>query len=368
VIGAGPAGSITADEIAKKGYDVALIEMDSYPGEQNVCGAVAPKHVTDAFGVPSPIIERTISKFVCYFPNETFSFEYPFSCFQRCNFDRFLANRAVSHGARLLTNTVASDVSVSDDSAIVKLHSKKENRDYEMHTQIVVFADGPATLGARKFKGLGFQRRPERTITGLLYELEWTNNPLNTLDLYFDDSIAPWGYGWIFPKKDLINVGIGSMISVSGSARGQTMRERLDYFVQKHSDVPQKLAGRKVARLQAAIIPAEPATQIYWKRILFVGDSAGMVEPFSGGGNEYAMRAAVLAGKVVNEALKKKKFDERFLKRYQDEWKKSKDGKMLENMQQAFSSGLLKYQTDKKAAIKTYLDFFHQIAALTQNA
>ena len=64
VIGAGPAGSVTADEIAKKGHDVALIEMDSYPGEESVCGAVAPRYITDMFEVPSPIIERNQSELV----------------------------------------------------------------------------------------------------------------------------------------------------------------------------------------------------------------------------------------------------------------------------------------------------------------
>jgi geranylgeranyl reductase family protein len=366
VIGAGPAGSTAADEIAKKGYNVALIEVDSYPGEESVCGAVAPRSVTDEFEIPGSVIERTISKFMCYFPSETFSFNLPFSCFQRCNFDRFLGERAASHGARLITNTLATDVSLLEDSVSVTLHSKKENSDYQMRAQIVVFADGAATLGARKFKGVGYQRRPERTIHGLLYELEWPNTPLDTLDLYFDDGIAPWGYGWIFPKKDLINVGIGSLFAVAGASKGPGMKERLDYFVKEHGDVPRKLAGRKVIRLQAAIIPAEPAPKIYSKRMVFVGDAAGMVEPFSGGGNEYAMRAARLAGKVVNESLKKKKFDEKFLSRYQDAWEKSNDGKMLRYMQQWFSSGLLKFQTDKNAAIKTYLDFFHAVA--TQNA
>lgn len=366
VIGAGPAGSTVADEIAKKGHDVALIEMDKYAGEESVCGAVAPQSVTDEFGVPNSVVERTISKFVCYFPTETFTFELPFACFQRCNFDRFLADRAAKHGARMITSTLATDVSVQEDGVTVKLHSKLENIDYNLRAQMVIFADGAASLGARKFKGLGFQRRPERTIHGLLYELEWPDNPLDSLDLYFDDSIAPWGYGWIFPKKDLINVGIGSLFSTGGGEKGLALKSRLDYFVKQHSDVPRKLSGRKIIRLQAAIIPAEPAPKIYAKRMLFVGDAAGMVEPFSGGGNEYAMRAAIVAGKVVHESLKKKKYDEKFYKKYQDEWLKSKDGKMLGFMQQWFTSGLQKFQTDKSAAVKTYLDFFHAVAA--QNA
>src|SRR5712664_76281 len=248
VIGAGPAGSTTAADIASRGYDVTLIERDSYPGETNVCGAVTPKSNTDEFEVPSSVIERTISKWVCYFPKETLTFDVPFSSYRRCKFDRYLGERAVSKGAHLLTRTVAKDVTFSEDGAVVRLLDKRENREYEMKTKLVVFADGPDTLAAKKFKGVGFQRRPQRTLHGLVYEYDWKDNPLDTFDVYFDMGIAPWGYGWIFPKKDILNVGIGGLLStVQTKKGGASMRARLDYFVEKVDDVPEKLAGKKIA-------------------------------------------------------------------------------------------------------------------------
>jgi ribulose 1,5-bisphosphate synthetase/thiazole synthase len=47
VIGAGPAGSVTAGEIAKSGFNVLLIEKDDFPGQTNVCAGGIEKWVVD---------------------------------------------------------------------------------------------------------------------------------------------------------------------------------------------------------------------------------------------------------------------------------------------------------------------------------
>ena len=355
---------MTAAEIARRGHDVTLIERDSYAGETNVCGAVTPKSNTDAFEIPGSVIERTLSRWTCYFPEETFTFDVPFSSFQRCVFDRWLSERAASSGARLVTSTVATDVSIGEECATVRLRDKKEKRDYEMKADIVVFADGPDTLAAKKFKGIGFQRRPQRTMHGLLYEYEDRANSLDSFDLYFDRRIASWGYGWLFPKKDLLNVGVGGLLSTARDRGGQSGRSRLDYMVQNYEVCSEKVKGKKILRVQAAIIPVEQAKKISGRRMLLVGDAAGMVEPFSAGGNEYAMRGALIAGKVVAEALDKKRFDDRFLSRFPQEWRRSGDGKTLASMQRLFSLGWAYYKLNKNAGMKFYSYFFHKVADL----
>jgi digeranylgeranylglycerophospholipid reductase len=364
VIGAGPGGSSTAAEIASRGIDVALIEKDSYPGETSVCGAVTPKSNTDEFEVPSSVIERTLSKWVCYFPKETIVFETPFSSFQRKNFDKYLGDRAVAKGANLITKTIATDVNFDDDGVTVNLLDKRENRKYDMRTKIVVFADGADTIAAKKFKGVGFQRRPKRTMQGLVYEYDWKDNPLDTFDLYFDLKIGPWGYGWIFPKKDILNVGIGGLLSTAGPKEGTSMRGRLDYFVKEYDPALKKLAGHKISRIQAAIIPVERAPKMYGKRMLLVGDAAGMVEPFSAGGNEYAMRGGLVAGKIAAEAVKQNKFDDGFLSAYHKEWRRSQDGKILTDMWRLFSIGYLYYKVSKNAGLDFYHYYIKKVAEL----
>ena len=364
VFGAGPAGSGAAAEISALGHDVALIERDSYAGETNVCGAVTPKSNSDAFEVPGQVIERTLSRWTCYFPEETFTFDVPFSSFQRCKFDRWLSERAVSKGAQLFTNTVATDVSVEEEGATVRLRNRKENREFEMKTKIVVFADGPDTLAAKKFPGVGFQRRPQRTMHGLVYEYEDVDNTLDSFDLYFDRKIASWGYGWLFPKKDILNVGMGGLLATAQKDGGGSNRGRLDYMVKNHPVCSRKVQGKKIERIQAAIIPVEQAHKIFGRRMLLVGDAAGMVEPFSAGGNEYAMRGGQMAGRKAAEALDKGRFDEPFLSSYASEWARSADGKTLASMQRYFSLGYMYYKINKNAGLKFYSYFFHKVADL----
>lgn len=364
VIGGGPGGSSTAAEIASRGVDVALIEKDNYPGETSVCGAVTPKSNTDEFEVPSSVIERTLSKWVCYFPNETVVFEVPFSSFQRKNFDRFLGERAVSKGAKMIARTTATGVDFEEDGATVHLLDRDEKRKYDLRSKLVVFADGADTIAAKKFKGVGFQREPNRTMQGLVYEYDWKDNPLDTFDLYFDMNIGPWGYGWIFPKKDILNVGIGGLLSTASPKEGQSMRGRLDYFVNKYEPAAKKLEGHTISRIQAAIIPVKTAARMYGRRMLLVGDAAGMVEPFSAGGNEYAMRGGRVAGKVAAEAVGQNRYDEAFLSSYEKEWRRTEDGKILSDMQRLFSLGHLYYKVSKKAGLKFYQYYIHKVRDL----
>jgi len=54
-----------------------------------------------------------------------------------------------------------------------------------------------------------------------------------------------------------------------------------------------------------------------------VGDAAHQVNPITGGGIVQAMIAARSAGKVAAEAVKQKRFDAKFLKKYTKEWDKT---------------------------------------------
>lgn len=362
VIGAGPAGSVAADEIAKAGRNVVLVEKASYPGETNVCGGGTPVENADAFEIPSYVRERTISKWVCYFPNETFSFDIPFVSMRRCVFDRFLGERAASRGARLLTRTLATDVAVSNEFALVKLRDVSKNFDFEIKCQLVVFADGPASLGARKFKGLGFQRRPDSTFQGLVYEVEMKDNALDSMNLYFDPRIAPWGYGWLFPKGEVINAGICGLMSLWHEMGGENMRGRLNYFVKEHAQSSEITLNRKIVDMQAAIIPIEMADKMYGNRVIFVGDAAGMVEPFTAGGNEFAMRGGKIAGAVALKALKERKYGENMLSRFQKEWLKTTDGKELLRLQKAFMNCVNLQRKGKIDEITSYLGFYHKLA------
>ena len=310
VVGAGPAGSSTAKTIAEKGYDVILIERDSYPGENNVCAGGIPKRIAEEMGVEDTI-EKEIKSDILVFPWGRKEIERDNATVHRRIFDKRLAEIAVESGAKILTNTIVKDVTVKDD--FVLLNS-------EIAAKIVVFADGPNTLAYRKFR-IGFRPESDKTVVSVVCELEWKNNELESFEMYFDRRISPWGYGWIFPKRNLVNVGVGCLYSKLNC----NIIEMLKYFINDFPLSKYKLHSRKIVWLRSSLIPVSPAEKIYGERILVVGDAAGMVDPISGGGIAHAIEGGKIAGEVCVKALEENDFSENFLSLYDKLWRKTKN-------------------------------------------
>jgi digeranylgeranylglycerophospholipid reductase len=325
VIGAGPAGSTVAKEMAKNGFNTILIEKDTFPGENKICAGCTGYAKSSILRVPERIVEKNIRGSIKYF-SWGLNYRTLYSCINvyRRIFDNYLANEAVTNGARLLTSTYVYDVSREKKLIKVYLKNLKTLEKSQVFTRCVVFSDGPNSLAAKKF-GIGFRGRPDNTGLGAIYEIKWDNNPLEYNEFYFDRKVSPWGYGWIFPKKNTVNVGVFCLLS----KLKRNIRDSLNYFVKKHPIASKKLSDRKVVRFGAKLIPLEHAKKISSEQILVVGDAAGMVDPIWGAGIPSAIYAAKIAGKVLIKALENDDLSKTSLSRYDEMWKKSKQYRAL---------------------------------------
>ena len=97
------------------------------------------------------------------------------------------------------------------------------------------------------------------------------------------------GYGWIFPKGDHVNVGVGGNEAEGPKLRAELRRMCEAYGIDPDSAtdtrgyrLPMRAAGTTLARGTTAVI----------------GDAAGLVDPFSGDG----MYEAFYSAKLVTEA------------------------------------------------------------------
>ena len=314
VIGAGPAGAITAKVIAEHGFDVILVEKDEYPGKTNVCAGGMPKLLLKDVELSQKVAEKEISGDIHFFPWGSKSSDLDHITVYRHVFDRALADKAVEKGAKLLTNMLIKDVSLKDDKISV---------DYGkgiIESKLVVFADGPNSLAYRKF-GIGFKPEADKTIVSVVCEVKWEDNPLNNYEFYYGYNISPWGYGWIFPKRDTVNVGVGCLYSKLRS----NIIDSLNYLLKKCPLTCEKLKGREITWLNSALIPVAPAKQIFGERMLVVGDAAGMADPISGGGILHAINGGKLAGEICIKALEVNDFSSTFLSQYQRLWHKTED-------------------------------------------
>jgi geranylgeranyl reductase family protein len=106
--------------------------------------------------------------------------------------------------------------------------------------------------------------------------------------------IVPGGYGWIFPKGDHVNVGVGGWVH-----QGPRLRDHLARLCREHGIPVDALEEARGYRL-----PLRRPGSIPWRgRTALVGDAAGLVDPVSGDGIYEALVSAKLAADVALEII-----------------------------------------------------------------
>lgn len=321
VIGAGPAGTAAGLQVAREGYEVLIIDKDYSSGKNKALGAALPRKCFDDLELPTEIIGAEIHSLVYHFQNEEIpvSSSPGFGLFDRSTLDRLLLQKAKESGAKVLNSTLVPDVARCDDCAIVRYRKLPKGKLLKSLARIVVFADGPSTLAHSKFQ-LGFDSRPEGTALGATYELKYPKNALDSMDFFFSEEVSPFGYGWIFPRKDTINVGVKCLIS----RMKHNIRRYLDDFVSSVA-----LSSREIAGYYSCLMPQSYVERLYGDSILVAGDAAGTCDPIDGGGISNAIASGRIAGKVAVEALEAGSLTADFLAKYKEEWEKTENYRLF---------------------------------------
>lgn len=316
VVGAGPGGSIFARNAAQRGLKTLIVEKESLPRYKTCGGGLTPavKNLLD-FDY-SPLIERKVngvaflsrddSELVCY-PDSM-----PVEMVARSDFDHYLVRQAVSAGAVLREKTRVVSIRESRDHVDVET----ENGD-TISGLIVVGADGARSIVARtagSHRGYG----------GIAVEAEIFPRDPAIVDEYGKHSIFGFGfipgdgYGWVFPKKDHFSVGIGTS---SAHMPG------LISIYQKFVDRFDFLKGADEKQRRGWFIPyCKSSASVNTRRICLVGDSAHLVDPFSGEGIYSAILSGIIGAEIVSEELGKKGYLSR---RYSREVKKRITGDFM---------------------------------------
>ena len=207
----------------------------------------------------------------------------------RAVFDRWLAEKAAKV-SDLFTSTKINSVERGGGNWLV---SSEKN---SLKSKIVVFADGPVS-SIRRGLGIGFQPFRGNAYGSVIREFHSENNS-DLLEMIYDEKVSPAGYGWMFPKKDHVNIGLGFV-----SSTGCNAKNSMDYLIEKYF---QDFSGKKPFLERAALIPCEPARTICTGNgLIAVGDAAGLVEPFTGEGISFGMKSSSICAESVNSALSK---------------------------------------------------------------
>jgi geranylgeranyl reductase family protein len=350
IVGAGPSGSACAYWLSQAGWSVCLIEKKTFPREKTCGDGLTPRSVHQ-------IIEMGLEPAVAphahkYQGLRSFGFgaslemkwpEHPIFpnygyTITRMNLDGLVAERAVNHGATLLTGVEAVDlvdlapssVGALSGAAGVVVKEKGTGTTAEIRGRYLVVGDGQ---NSRIGRALGTTRNREWPMgmalrgyyTSERHDEPWIDSHLDIRDT--KGGVVP-GYGWIFPLGDgRVNVGVG-LLSTGGAWKGVNTTKLQEYFVAQIAEEwglsdetceGPATGGRLPMGL--AVGPRVGANT------LTIGDATGTVNPFNGEGIAYGYESGRLAAAALAEALRANDasalvlYDERMNAAYGDYYK-----------------------------------------------
>jgi geranylgeranyl reductase family protein len=290
VVGAGPAGSVTAYRLARAGASVLLLDRARFPRDKPCGGGLTLRAVRELPLAPDPVVEHVVDRMVfrlAYRSSyERASAEPLILMTQRRRLDAFLVEQAAAAGADFRDAVKVTGVDANGDGYEVVTEGER------LRGAVLVGADGANGVTARAL-GLGAE---------LTYGVALEGNVRNEAiapDRYARRAVVelgtvPGGYGWVFPKGDHVNLGVGGW-----EREGPRLREHLDALCRAHGVSKAALEDVRGHRLPLR----RPEARLARGRALLVGDAAGLVDPLSGDGMYEAFVSARLAASAACDVL-----------------------------------------------------------------
>ncbi|MGH2444291.1 MAG: geranylgeranyl reductase family protein [Chloroflexota bacterium] len=285
VIGAGPAGSTAARECASRGLSTLLLDRAEFPRDKPCGGGV---NVRAARLLPfdlTPVVERRIHAMQISVKQrhafERRSIEPLCYLTQRRHLDTFMVEKAIHAGARFQEGVAVTEVSRGERRVEVRAGRQT------FTGQALVIADGANGPSARlagvrvaRSKGIAL----EGNVTQERYPIQWQDR------FGIDVGAIRGGYGWLFPKGDHLNIGIGGMAS-----EGPALRKHLNSLADFYGVDSTSLWALKGHPLPVRL----PGGSVVDGNVAVVGDAAGLLDPLTGEG----IYGAIWSGRAAAAAI-----------------------------------------------------------------
>jgi flavin-dependent dehydrogenase len=162
-----------------------------------------------------------------------------------------------------------------------------------LRAKVLIGADGPRSRAGKAIGAVNTELVETRQITVELRE------PYGATDIFLSAGI-PGGYGWLFPKGELANLGAGVTPQYKG---------RLKAIVARLHHAQSARLSTEVLSLTGGAIPVggmlKPWGHLHETLVLLAGDAAGLANPVTGAG----IAAAVHSGRLAGQAAATGKYD-----------------------------------------------------------
>ncbi|MCI4367318.1 MAG: NAD(P)/FAD-dependent oxidoreductase [Thermoplasmata archaeon] len=314
VVGAGPAGSTLAGELARRGHSVRIVEEHPDVGHPVQCAGLVSDRVLELAGHPN-VVRRPVRGATVFGPSlgrVHFNAPVPKAyVIDRAGLDIALADRATRAGATLTSGVKFDGLARSSNGLPIARLVRGTGAPEEVEARLIVGADGVASAVARAFR----IRRPVEILPA--YEVEFSESPgdPDQVEVYLGNSISPGLVGWWIPD----GAG-GARVGVAVSAGPTTAKsycDRLVALLARRFGAPL----RGPTKVLVSGIPIGLLARTVGDRVLLVGDAAAQVKPLSGGGIFTGMRCAGLAAETIDAALRSNDLSAGALGAYERAWR-----------------------------------------------
>lgn len=323
VVGAGPGGSAAAAALARAGLDVLLLDKAEFPRDKTCGDALSPVGVTvlRGFGLGETLEKgafrfdgiritapngRTIVTAVP--PHE----EHPAHGYvvPRNDLDDWIRQAAIRLGARFEGGFHARGFQQAEGGITVR--GEAGGRPAERGARLAVVATG-ASLPLLASAGLA-PRRVNYSQAARAY-FEGMHGIGRDLHIRFDGVPLP-GYAWIFPISDSsANVGAGFYRRTRRTP--PTAAAMLRAFMESPGARQLFEGARAVGPVRGYPLRTDfHRSPSIGPRTLLVGEAAGLVNPFTGEGIDYALESGRMAGEAALAIFRDGDFSPRSLARY----------------------------------------------------
>ncbi len=312
VVGAGPAGSACAQQLARAGFAVVLADQQEFPRDK-ICGDGLIPDAHTAFGrlgVYQNVMRaaQRASHVACIAPRGG-RIDVPgrVAVLPRVELDDILRRAAMAAGAQWLA-PARFEAPLFDGQRIYGARLKCGDRLHEIRAHWVVLATGavPQALIAADM----CERRSPSGVAVRGY----VRNPamvgrIKALEVVWHKQLAT-GYGWIFPcPNGVFNIGVGVAQSLAAGRDGReamvdvNLRQMFDRFCEVYPPATELVkSGQTMGPLKGAPLRCSLAGARYSRPgLLVTGEAAGATYAFTGEGIGKAMETGILAAETIAE-------------------------------------------------------------------
>ena len=335
IIGAGPAGASLAYFLSDANLKIALIEKKKYADRPVRCAELVPRALTMLYSDKIKGINNEVSHMETYIEgklaNITGSRGY---ILDRNIFIDFLIKEFVKKGGDYLSSagfinayhpgldensngwqpveeSAAKESHIShnfDNSRMLYVEIRQNDSTFCLKTKILAGADGPCSQVAKIMKSLPrneyeFQENHDREssfLIGFQENITKKKDYENHTKIFFYPFISG-GYGWVFPKKESLNVGMAVNINALKENGLKNTYQRFKRELVKN----EVIKGDEY--INSTISGLAPVcgikSRVVQNNIILIGDSAGLCNPITGAGNYSAAASAKIAAAKIKTAI-----------------------------------------------------------------